>query len=154
LNPRSVALPFAIPSGSVKTVARDFLNWGLFRCEECENNKAMKRVNILIEIRSQIEGLDSALKKGPEKLGKKVDLPATAVFMPVQRSKGKEGGYTFQLSFGINLAPVLLANWLYEKINGRATKLLIDRTEVPIDKNEIERVITAKIGEESKLPPA
>jgi hypothetical protein len=114
----------------------------------------MERVNILIEVRSQIEGIGSALTKGPEKLGRKIELPATAIFMPVQRSEGKEGGYVFQLSFGINLAPGLLADWLYEKIKGRATKLLIDRTEVPIDKSEIERVITAKIEQESKLPPA
>jgi hypothetical protein len=113
----------------------------------------MKRVNIFIEIRSQIEGLDSALTKAPEKLGKKVALPATAVFIPVQRSKGKEAGYTFQLSFGISLAPGLLADWLYEKINGRATKLLMDQIEVSIDKSEIEKVITTKIEEESNLSP-
>jgi hypothetical protein len=110
----------------------------------------MERVNILIEIQPKIEGLDSALMKAPVKLGK-ADLPATAVFMPVHRSEGEEGGYIFQLSFGVNLAPGLLATWLYEKINGRATKLLMDRTEVPIDKGEIERVITAKIEEESGM---
>ena len=114
----------------------------------------MERVNILIEVRSQIEGIDSALKKAPDKLGRKVELPATAIFMPVQRSEGKEGGYIFQLSFGINLAPGLLADWLYEKIKGRATKLLIDRTEVPIDKSEIERVITERIEKESNLHPS
>jgi hypothetical protein len=42
--------------------------------------------------------------------------------------------------------PELLANWLYKKINGRATKLLIDRIEVQISKNEIERVISEKTG--------
>jgi len=113
----------------------------------------MKRVNISIEIQSQIEGLDSALTKAPEKVGIKADLPATAVFMAVQRSKGIEGRYIFMLNFGINLAPGLLANWLYEKINGPATKLLMDRTEVPIDKSEIERVITEKIEKESNLHP-
>ena len=111
----------------------------------------MKRVNIFIEIRSQVEGLDSVLTKAPEKLGRKVELPATAVFIPVQRSKGKEAGYAFQLSFGISLAPGLLADWLYEKINGRATKLLMDQMEVPIDKSEIERVFTEKIEKESNL---
>jgi hypothetical protein len=112
----------------------------------------MKRVNIYIEIQSEIEGLDSVLTKAHEKVGKKVDLPATATFMAVQRSKGIEGRYIFMLNFGINLAPGLLANWLYEKINGRATKLLMDQTEVPIDKSEIERVITEQIEKESNLP--
>ena len=111
----------------------------------------MKRVNIFIEIQSQIEGFDSALTKAHEKVGKKADLPATATFMAVQRSKGIEGRYIFLLNFGINLAPGLLATWLYEKINGRATKLLMDQTEVPIDKSEIERVITEKIEKESNL---
>ncbi len=111
----------------------------------------MKRVNIFIEIQSQIEGLDSALTKGPERVGKNVGLPATANIIKVQRSKGIEGRYMFMLNFGINLAPGLLANWLYEKINGRATNLLMDQTEVPIDKSEIERVITEKIEKESNL---
>ena len=113
----------------------------------------MERRNIFIEIQSQVEGLDSELIEAPEKVGKKVDLPATATFMAVQRSKGIEGRYIFMLNFGIDLAPGLLANWLYEKINGRATKLLMDRTEVPIDKSEIERVITEKIEKESILHP-
>ena len=113
----------------------------------------MKRVNIFIEIQSQIEGLDSALTKAPEKVGTKVDLPASAIFMAVHRSKGIEKGkYMFMFNFGINHAPGLLTNWLYEKINGRATKLLMDHTEVPIDKSEIERVITEKIQKESNLP--
>jgi hypothetical protein len=112
----------------------------------------LKRVNILIEIQSQSEGLDSALTKAPEKVGRKVDLPATAVLKAVHRSKGIEGKYIFMLNFGINVAPGLLASWLYEKINGRATKLHMDKIEVPIDKSEIERVITEKIEKESNLP--
>ncbi len=111
----------------------------------------MKRVNISIEIESEIEGLDSALTKRPERLGRKADLPANAVFMPVHRSKRIEGRSLFTLSFGTNQAPALLADWLYEKLHERATKLFMDRIEVPIDKSEIERVITGKIGEESKL---
>ena len=123
---------------------------GFFGYGTYGNNKQMKRVNISIEIESQFEGLDAALTKGPEKLGRKVDLPANAVFMTVHRNKGIEGRYLFTLSFGINQAPALLANWLYEKIKERATKLFMDRTEVPIDNSEIERVITGKI-KESKL---
>jgi len=112
----------------------------------------MKRVNISIEIQSQRQGLDSALTKGPERVGRKAELPANTVIMAVQKSKGAEGRYIFMLNFGLNLVPSLLANWLYEKINRRATRLLMDRTEVPIDKSEIERVITEKIEKESNLP--
>jgi len=111
----------------------------------------MKRVNICIEIQSQAEGFDSALRKAPEKVGRKVDLPGTAILMPVQGDKGIRGRYIFMLNFAINLSPGLLADWLCEKINSQATRLLMDRIEVPIDKGEIERVIAEKIGRESKL---
>jgi hypothetical protein len=84
-------------------------------------------------------------------VGGKVDLPGTAILMAVQGNKGIKGRNIFRLNFAINLAPGLLADWLCQKINGRATKLLIDRIEVPIDKSEIERVIAEKIRKESKL---
>jgi hypothetical protein len=127
------------------------LRWGFICFREGIKNKEMKRVNIFIEIQSQIDGLDSALTKGPERVGKNVGLPATATIIAVQRSKRIEGEYMFMLNFGINHAPGLLGNWLYEKINGRATKLFMDQTEVPIDETEIGRVISEKIGKESNL---
>ena len=48
------------------------LRWGFICFREGINNKKMKRVNIFVEIQSQIEGLDSALTKGPERVGKNV----------------------------------------------------------------------------------
>ena len=127
------------------------LRWGFICFREGINNKEMKRVNIFIEIQSQIEGLASALTKGPERVGKNVGLPATANIISVQRSMGIEGRYMFMLNFGINLAPGLLANWLYEKINGRATKLWMDRIEVQINKSEIEKTFTEIIGDKSNF---
>ena len=104
----------------------------------------MKRMNIFIEIQSKDEGLVSEIMEAPEKMDIKTDLPGNAVIMKVHPSiEGKE---MFLLSFGAKVAPGLLANWLYEKINGRATKLLIDRIEVQINKSEIERVISDKIA--------
>ena len=51
----------------------------------------MKRVNIFIEIQSQIEGLDSALTKGPERVGKNVGLPATAtIYQEEEMAKSKD----------------------------------------------------------------
>jgi hypothetical protein len=102
----------------------------------------MKRRNIYIEMQSQVEGLDFELMKAPRKVDKKVDLPGDAVFMKVHTSKAIEGKYIFMLTFGANVAPGLLANWLYEKINGQATKLWIDRIEIQINKSEIEKIIT------------
>jgi hypothetical protein len=111
----------------------------------------MGRRNIFIEMQSQVEGLDSELMKAPKKLDKKVDLPGDAVLMKVHTSKAIEGKYIFRLIFGTNVAPGLLANWLYEKINGRATKLWIDRIEVQINKSEIEKIITEIIGNKSNF---
>jgi len=109
----------------------------------------MERRNIFIEMQSQVEGLDSELMEAPKKVDRKVDLPGNAVLMKVHTSKAIEGKYIFMLIFGTNVAPGLLANWLYEKINGRATKLWMDRIEVQISKSEIEKIITEIIGNKS-----
>jgi hypothetical protein len=103
----------------------------------------MERMNIFIEIQSQDEGLSSEIMEGPKKMDIKADLPGNAVIMKVHPII--EGKNMFLLSFGTKVAPGLLANWLYEKINGRATKLRIDRVDVQINKSEIERIITEKI---------
>ncbi len=106
----------------------------------------MERRNIFIEIQSQVEGLDSEVMEAPKKLDKKTLLPANVALMTVHTTKAIEGKYIFRLIFGANVAPGLLANWLYEKINGRATKLWMDRIEVQIKKSEIEKTITEIIG--------
>jgi len=111
----------------------------------------MERRNIFIEMQSQVEGLDSELMEAPKKVDRKVDLPGNAVLMKVHTSKAIEGKYIFMLIFGTNVAPGLLANWLYEKINGRATKLWMDRIEVQINKSEIEKIITETIGNKSNF---
>lgn len=106
----------------------------------------MKQMNIFIEIQSKDEGLVSEITEAPEKMDIKADLPGNAVIMKVHQSIEIEGKEMFLLSFGAKVAPGLLASWLYEKINGRATQLLIDRIEVQINKSEIERVISEKIA--------
>lgn len=104
----------------------------------------MKQMNIFIEIQSKDERLVSEIMETPKKMDMNADLPGNAVIMKVHPSiEGKE---MFLLSFGAKVAPGLLASWLYEKIKGRATKLLIDRIEVQINKSEIERVISEKIA--------
>ena len=101
-------------------------------------------MNIFIEIQSKNEGLVSKIMEAPKKMDLNADLPGNAVIMKVHPSiEGKE---MFLLSFGAKVAPGLLASWLYEKINDRATKLIIDRIEVQINKSEIERVISEKIA--------
>ena len=107
----------------------------------------MERVNIFIEIQSLDESLGSELIKVPKRFDRKLDLPADVILMKVHPSDVKEveGKNMFLLSFGSKVAPSLLADWLYEKINGRVTRLHMDRIEVPINKTEIEKIITEKI---------
>ena len=104
----------------------------------------MKRVHILIEVESKNERLDSEILEAPKKINSKTDLPGSAVIMKVHAIK--EGKELYRLGFGANVPPELLANWLYKKIKGRATKLLLDRKEVQINKSEIERILSEKIG--------
>ena len=104
----------------------------------------MKRVHILIEIKSKDERLASAILQAPKKINAKSDLPGSAVIMKVHQTK--EGKELYRLGFGVEVSPDLLANWLYKKIQGRATRLLLEGKEVEIDKSEIERVIFEKIG--------
>jgi len=48
---------------------------------------------------------------------------------------------TLLSEFAVSLA----ANWLYDKLKGKATKLEIELTEVEIDKDEIKRIIIEKV---------
>jgi len=104
----------------------------------------MKRMHILIEFESKDQKLYSEILHAPKKINAKTDLPASAIIMKVHETK--EGKELFRLGFGDDVSPAILANWLYKKIDGRATKLLLDRKEVEIDKSEIERVFSEKMG--------
>ena len=113
----------------------------------------MERINIFIDIQSSDETLGSELVKVPKRFDKNVDLPADVILMKVHPSevKGIEGKNMFLLSFGSKVAPSLLADWLYEKINGRVTRFCMDRIEVSINKTEIERIISEKITKKESV---
>jgi len=49
------------------------------------------------------------------------------------------------IAFATQVAAQIVANWLYDKIKGRAVKLRIERTEVEIDKGQIERILMEKM---------
>lgn len=57
---------------------------------------------------------------------------------------------TLLLTFGGNVASGLIANWLYEKIKGKATKIRIQRKEIQIDEGEIKKIIDEIIEAEEK----
>ena len=51
----------------------------------------------------------------------------------------------FALTFGSGVAAGVVANWLYDKLNKRAEKIVINRKEVEFDKEKIKRVIEETI---------
>jgi len=52
----------------------------------------------------------------------------------------------FTLTFLSGVSASVIANWLYEKLKGKKIdKIIIDKTEVILDKEEITKVIKEKI---------
>jgi hypothetical protein len=101
-------------------------------------------MNILIQIETQDKDLDADLLKAPQKVNSKFDLPASTIFMRVQMGNEKKGTLLYNLTFAKSIDPGLIANWLYAKIGGRATRIWMDRIEVQFNKNEIEQRIISK----------
>lgn len=103
-------------------------------------------MNILVEIETQDAGLEQELMEKASMADKKTSLPASAVLMKVHLSLSTEGIFTFLLSFRPGVDAGLMSNWLCEKIKGRATRLRLDKAEVQINKEEIEKIMIEKMG--------
>ncbi len=86
-----------------------------------------------IEIETQDGGL------GSELIRKVVHLPANVALKIVDQAQA-----TFFLSMGNRVDAGRVANWLFENIRDRATKLRMDRTEVQISQDQIEKTIIEK----------
>ncbi len=110
-------------------------------------------MNILIEIETRDERLASQLLEAPKKFNRKADLPGNAVLKKLPTDKLSEGILLFVLTFANRVDTGLMANWLYEKLKDRATRLCLDRIEVQINKSEIERVILEKAKKGTRLTP-
>jgi len=52
---------------------------------------------------------------------------------------------TIGSGFAVDLAAGVTANWLYDKLKGKKIKVIIERTEVEIDRGEIKKVIIEKL---------
>lgn len=61
-------------------------------------------------------------------------------------SKGFNETITLVLTFGGGIITSIVANWIYDKLKGRASEITIDRTLIKIDKNQIKKVIDEKIN--------
>jgi len=96
-------------------------------------------MSCLIEIETQDQDL------GPDLLERVKDLPANIILKKVAHAEAAKNFFTAFLSLGIKVDSGLVANWLFENIKDRASKLHLDRIEVEINQEEIEKVILEKI---------
>ena len=90
----------------------------------------------LFETRSLSRGLEKEIADG-----------ATIRFESarIKEATGFPDTIQITLSFVSGFAASYLANWLYAKLNGRATKIRIDRQEIEIDRGKIKKVLREKI---------
>ena len=51
----------------------------------------------------------------------------------------------FAMTFGSGIATGLISNWIYDKLTRRTEKILINRKEVYLDKEEIKRILEETI---------
>ena len=52
------------------------------------------------------------------------------------------------ISFGVGVSSSMVANWLYAKLKGRASRLRIDRREIEIEEGVIKRIIDEHIEQD------
>jgi hypothetical protein len=52
---------------------------------------------------------------------------------------------TFVLTIPADIMTGVVAAWLYDTLKGRARVIRIDRTEITLDKGEIQKILTEKI---------
>jgi hypothetical protein len=104
-----------------------------------------------IEIESHDRRLDFELMNHPASLqeGVAYTLPDGSTLLwqpgPMRKAHGLPAIFHFILVYARDVSAGVLGAYLYDKLKGKATALLIDRQEVQIDKGEITRIITEHI---------
>ncbi|MGH9971710.1 MAG: hypothetical protein ACREBG_28485 [Pyrinomonadaceae bacterium] len=76
------------------------------------------------------------------KAGTTRNLPGGATLTFEKTYTGKTFGaevVVLGLDFGVGVVSGVVANWLFQKLKGRATKLRIDRTEIEVEEAAIKR---------------
>lgn len=81
--------------------------------------------------------------------GDKYEIPGTKAFIRIESNyKGTSIGYSeaikMYVSFGVNDSVTDIVNWLYNRINGSATSLLIAKQLVAIEPEAMARFIKKK----------
>lgn len=106
------------------------------------------KMQIEIETEDRRLGFDLM---GTSKLnaGMKVDIPGDAILSFDSIMGRKAFGFPetleFIMTFTTGVSASLVASWLYDKIKGRASRIIINRKEIQMNKGEIERIIIETI---------
>ena len=83
------------------------------------------------------------------KRGKGIDIPGNATIIPkeARRTKSSDSSakLVFVLAFGSGVISGMISGWLYENIARRASSMKIDRAEVVLSKEGIEKTIRDKV---------
>lgn len=112
-------------------------------------------MEILLEVETYDKQLNSAIIGEQQKVSREkiVNIPGNAILkakgITIHKAFGFSETLQFVLSFGSGVASGIVANWIFQKIHGRATKLKIERVEVELNKESIERILIEKIQEAS-----
>lgn len=79
---------------------------------------------------------------------KSIPGPATLVFGGYETQKGgieRKIVVTIVVSFAVSVAGSLTANWLFEKLSGRAKAIRYQKREIFVEEGEIRRIIDERL---------
>jgi hypothetical protein len=106
---------------------------------------------MVIEIEIEDRRLAFEIMDTPEpfRLGRRIDVPGNATLIPKSVHPVKTSEFpatvTFVLAFGSGAASHRVANWLYENIASRATRVEIDRSEIEGSPQNLEKIIQERV---------
>lgn len=109
-------------------------------------------MEIIIEIQthdrqlvSEIIGQQQAVSKETVNIPGNANIKAKGI--AARKAFGLSETLELVLTCGSSVVSSIVANWLWQKLKGRATSLRIDRVEVELNKGDIEKVLIEKIQE-------
>ncbi len=107
-------------------------------------------MEVKIEVDTHDSGLGFSLfdTRGPLGPGTKTLPPGGGILtlerLYFRKAAGVPGTLYLVLTVGSSVGASLFANWLYDKIKGRASQVRIDRTEVELEGDKIKKIIVEK----------
>ena len=113
-------------------------------------------IDLLLEIVTHDKNLGSEIfnTHGSFSANTKIEIPGGAIITAkgiiLKKAFGFPETLELLLSFSTGVVSGLVSSWIYEKLKGKAISIHIDRTEIQLNKNEIEKIIIEKIEKSTK----